>query len=461
MFCHQCGTRIEDPEDRFCSRCGALLHRGEAEVSPGSEPRAGTPPAERLRRPVSAWPDHGRERVQLPLTELRRRRARETAEPVIPMPLGAAPPPTVTEASEPTVEPEIRTDIETVAPAVEPADTAASRAEAALRRMVPPKEEWEAENRPGEAERASVRDEWVSAPQAGAQPDAPPAEPVRAESPPPAVEDPIIPWLEPPVPVRPVPPSREAKEAAAEGPIVVPRDYAEKDSRQRKGRRRPRARGPLVDPAAIGRAIRPSWILAIAAVILLTLIVFALFPPGGDAAGDDNVNRFTRMPIHTIATPARPTADTPALPAETGVASTAGVPTAADPTGYNLFPLATAPPATTTVIPTTEVATPVVETTVEAAAPAGSTGIRVVIASVGGWSGTIGQQGETYTETPVVGSGNQVRTITGPATMVTVNLQKLDQTTDPLEVRVEQDGIVLKQGVTSEPVGIVALSVQV
>src|SRR5690606_25201108 len=100
-------------------------------------------------------------------------------------------------------------------------------------------------------------------------------------------------------------------------------------------------------------------------------------------------------------------------------ASTAGVPTAADPTGYNLFPLATAPPATTTVIMTTEVATPVVETTVEAAAPAGSTGIRVVIASVGGWSGTIGQQGETYTETPIVGSGNQVRTITGPATMVT------------------------------------------
>jgi hypothetical protein len=54
-----------------------------------------------------------------------------------------------------------------------------------------------------------------------------------------------------------------------------------------------------------------------------------------------------------------------------------------------------------------------------------------------------------------------VRTITGPATMVTVNLQKLDQTTDPLEVRVEQDGAVLKQGVTSEPAGIVALSVQV
>ena len=44
------------------------------------------------------------------------------------------------------------------------------------------------------------------------------------------------------------------------------------------------------------------------------------------------------------------------------------------------------------------------------------------------------------TETPVVGSGTQVRAITGPVTMITANVQKLEQTTDPLEVRVEQVG---------------------
>jgi hypothetical protein len=99
--------------------------------------------------------------------------------------------------------------------------------------------------------------------------------------------------------------------------------------------------------------------------------------------------------------------------------------------------------------------------TTTATSGTGESGIRVVITSVGGWSGTIGQQAETYTETPVVGSGTQVRTITGPVTMVTANIQKLDQTADALEVRVEQDGVVLKRGTTTDPAGIVALSVQV
>jgi hypothetical protein len=91
----------------------------------------------------------------------------------------------------------------------------------------------------------------------------------------------------------------------------------------------------------------------------------------------------------------------------------------------------------------------------------GASGLRVVISSAGGWSGTIGQQGETYTETPVVGSGDQVRTITGPASMITVDLRKLDDNTGPLEVRVERDGAVLKSASTTEPSGIVVLSVQV
>ena len=45
--------------------------------------------------------------------------------------------------------------------------------------------------------------------------------------------------------------------------------------------------------------------------------------------------------------------------------------------------------------------------------------------------------------------------------MVTANIQKLDQGTDPLEVRVERDGVLLKRGLTTDPAGIVALSVQV
>src|SRR5512141_2384790 len=102
MFCHQCGTVIDDPDDRFCSRCGAPVHRGEG--AEGSEPGPSSPLAEpaadRHRRPISAWPDRRRERIQLPLTELRQRRARETGEPVS-LPPASPPPP----AAAPPIEP--------------------------------------------------------------------------------------------------------------------------------------------------------------------------------------------------------------------------------------------------------------------------------------------------------------------------------------------------------------------
>jgi hypothetical protein len=279
------------------------------------------------------------------------------------------------------------------------------------------------------------------------------------------VDDPIIPWLEPPVvpaqPERPAPPSREAQ--PEEGPIIVPRDYDENTARQRKGRRRTaRARGPLFDPASLGRSIKPSWILAIAGVILLTLIIFAIFPPGGgagDAASPDGVNRFTGMPIHTVATPVRPTAasaaGTTGVQASVITNATEESAATAEPTASRRAPIFGAIPGATTSLRTV---TPEATAT---AASTGAPGIQVVVASVGGWSGTIGQQGETYTETPVVGNGTQIRAITGPATMVTANIQKLDQGTDPLEVRVERDGVLLKRGLTTDPAGIVALSVQV
>lgn len=479
MFCQKCGTRFEDPDSRFCSRCGAPLAPDEAPGRPTS-PLA-EPAVERHRRPHTAWPDHPRERIQLPLTELRQRRtgmqppmhpggalaAASPSDDPLPPPQPPEPWPAADAPAPPAEE------IETVQPSPpeeEAVQTSQSRAEAALRRMVPPKEEWTAENRPGPAERTSVREEWRGAgvgAVVAARPAVPPEPPAPEPGQPPEsgdAENPIIPWLEPPVErERPAPPSRIDR--PEEGPIIVPRDYDEKGSRQRRVRRRaPRARGPLIDAGAIGRSIKPSWILAIAGVILLTLIVFAIFPPGGTGAADpDRVNRFTGMPVHTVATPARPTAGTPAGTIGT-IAATEASPTI-DPYATDTPP----PPDTTTAETTAQRIPPGIgllpgattRPTTIVAPGTGSAGIQVVVSSPGGWSGTIGQQAETYTETPVVGSGTQVREITGPVSMVTVNIQKLDQTTDLLEVRVEQDGAVLKSGQTTEPAGIVALSVKV
>jgi hypothetical protein len=329
--------------------------------------------------------------------------------------------------------------------------------------MVPPKDDWENENSPGTADRRGVRDEWPAreSPVTEEPEPAPIAvspEPVEA----PEEEDPIIPWLEPPVlpvsPERPAPPSRQAK--AEEGPIIVPRDYDENAARQRRGRKKAtgRPKSPLVSLAHIGRSIKPTWILAIAGVILLTLIVFAMFPPGGDSS-NDRVNKFTGMPIHTISTPVRPTGDAGAVNATTGATKTATtIRTTTSTTTKRAPPTFGAAPTGTagTVVP---VAT---GTSAEATATIGATpGIRVVISSPGSWSGTIGQQGDTYTETPVAGKGTQIRPITGPAQMVTANIMKTDSSTDLLEVRVERDGVVLKSASTTDPSGIVALSVAV
>jgi hypothetical protein len=197
-------------------------------------------------------------------------------------------------------------------------------------------------------------------------------------------------------------------------------------------------------------------------VILLTLIIFAIFPPGGgagDAASPDGVNRFTGMPIHTVATPVRPTAasaaGTTGVQASVITNATEESAATAEPTASRRAPIFGAIPGATASLRT------VTPEATASAASTGAPGIQVVVASVGGWSGTIGQQGETYTETPVVGNGTQIRAITGPATMVTANIQKLDQGADPLEVRVERDGVLLKRGLTTDPAGIVALSVQV
>jgi hypothetical protein len=481
MFCHQCGTASDDPDARFCYRCGAPLRRGEETVAPPPGPASplAEPSTDRRRRPISAWPDPHRERIQLPLTELRQRRSRDAGEaPPVPPPAQRPvepPPPAVAAAAAPAVTPvDDGLEIETVGPDVEPDEepsSSRSRAEEALRRMVPPKEEWVAENSPGPAERTTVRDEW---PAAGLREETPPPPPpvaapvalAAAPAPEPAsappAEDAIIPWLEPPlvaVPVeRPVPPSREAKDEV--GPIIVPRDYDEKTGR-RKGRRPSRrGRGPLVDPAALGRSIKPSWILAIAGVILLTLIVFAIFPPGGgSSAGPDKVNRFTGMPVHTIATPARPTAGTPA--ATVGAEASLTIAPIVTETAPTPVPTSTRWSSAFGLLPGTSARATTAPPVATSSGSASTSGVMVVISSPGGWSGTIGEMAGTYTETPVVGNGTQNRVITGPVTMVTVNIQKLDQTADPLEVRVERDGAVLKSGRTTEPAGIVALSVQV
>ena len=495
MFCHQCGAEIADPEDRFCSRCGAQLRREEESrdapvaTPPDSAPGPDTGP----RRPVSAWPNRPRERIQLPLTELRQRRVRETGD-AVPFPVPGIVPPVsrapAPDAAAPSVatEPGLWPDAAAEAPpapldelfeelAIEEVEVAPSppeqgvstsrtRAEAALRRMVPPKEVWVRESQPGPADRGRVRDEWPTpaTSDAGAI-GREPTEPVPAP-PAPTVEDPIIPWLDPPVlpvpPERPAPPSREA--LVEEGPIIVPRDYEEKADRARRSRKRVpgRAKGPIFDPAALGRSIKPSWILAIAGIILLTLIVFALFPPGGGAAGNetDRINKFTGMPIHTIATPARPVGDGENQTVAS-LSTRAAVPTVRAWTTAVQRPTtsSTVSASETTSVPTPTI-TPNSDPGLVPATPSSAPGIQVVISSAEGWSGTIGQQGETYTETPVAGRGTQSRAITGPARMVTVNIQKLGGTADLLEVRVERDGAILKQGSTKDPNGIVALSVE-
>ena len=488
MFCHQCGAAITVPDDRFCSRCGAQLHRedGLPDASAPTPAASAPGPDSGIRRPVSAWPNRPRERIQLPLTELRQRRARETGEatslpiPGIVPPVSRAPAPEppalAADATQPGLWPDAADGassapsdglfeelaIEEVEAAPRPPEqevsTSRTRAEAALRRMVPPKEVWVQESQPGPADRSRVRDEWpVPTSDDDVAEAKAPAEPVPAPLAP-APEDPIIPWLAPPVlpvpPERPAPPSREV--LVEEGPIIVPRDYEEKADRARKGRRRApgRAKGPIFDPAALGRSIKPSWILAIAGVILLTLIVFALFPPGGAAGNEtDQVNKFTGMPIHTIATPARPVGD--GVNQTVASLSTRATVRAAVPTVRAWTTAVQRPTTGPTVAAGETTGVPTSTTT-----PSSTPGIQVVISSDGGWSGTIGQQGENYVETPVAGRGTQSRAVTGPARMVTVNIQKLGGTTDLLEVRVERDGAILKQGSTKDPNGIVALSVE-
>ena len=221
MFCHQCGAAIDGPDDRFCSRCGAQLHREAEAVSGPQTPPAEAPASEdeRLRRPISAWPNRPRERIQLPLTELRQRRARETGDavplqalrnPVLPEPAEPAsatsPAPSQIPAEEPPVaeeaptppEPAEQPGLDLISSEAEPEEvsTSRSRAEAALRRMVPPKDLWVNENQPGPAERGRVRDEWPArtAPVEIEAREVPPEEarpaPARDEPP---VEDPIIP----------------------------------------------------------------------------------------------------------------------------------------------------------------------------------------------------------------------------------------------------------------------------
>ena len=482
MFCHQCGAAIDDRDDRFCSRCGAPLHREEEIGGPVPQSPLAETPADRHRRPISAWPDRRRERIQLPLTELRQRRARETAElPPVP-PASALPPPAAAPVPQPLEEeapppPVAETpDIEIVEPAGEPEEplsTSRSRAEAALLRMVPPKDQWAVENQPGTTERGRVRDEWPGpAPRAEAEPPAAPPTPRGGP------RCGLAPARGRPRRGRPDHPLARAAGGAGStrtaGPAVA-RGPARGRSDHRPARLR-RERGAAAEGAAAdGQGARPALRPGIARPVDQALV-----DPRDrrrDPADPDHLRdlpargRHRRrgrlgpgQPVHGHADPhgrdAGPAdgrdrrghdrgADIGHRDGDGGVSRHGGAdrlaaaadlrgPSRDDDEFQDRDPEATATAAST-----------------------GATGIQVVVASVGGWSGTIGQQGETYTETPVVGNGTQIRAITGPATMVTANIQKLDQGTDPLEVRVERDGVLLKRGLTTDPAGIVALSVQV
>ncbi len=232
MFCHQCGAGIDDPDDRFCSRCGAPLHHEEGAEKPAAGPASplAEPPADRHRRPISAWPDRRHERIQPPADRAaaapgpRGRRAGSTAA-------GGG---TASCASRPPPSPPLRrwsrhrTWRRWISPPPEsrnwrrprpPRDRGPQRRSAAWSRRRtngrtrtargPPSAPASATNgRPRGPSPTSLLP-WCA--------QAPAAPPVAATPPPaaPPADDPIIPWLEPPVAVAAAP--RAARPAVARG----------------------------------------------------------------------------------------------------------------------------------------------------------------------------------------------------------------------------------------------------
>jgi hypothetical protein len=199
-------------------------------------------------------------------------------------------------------------------------------------------------------------------------------------------EDPIIPWVTPlpisiPEPVKKVP-----LYEVPQRPPPPPRH----PSRPKKGRFR--GSGLLEGD---GRGIKPSWILAIAGLIVLTLVVFTIFPVQDPTAQQGN-----HMKINPL---------------------TGGI--------VNSTPTQTT------------------------AAGVDGTDLVVTVLYKGSWSGKIVSSGSIYREIPINGVGTKAVTVNQQTGLVTVQAQKKDDSRESLVVRIVRGTTVLKEGSTVDPSG--------
>ncbi|WP_440949437.1 hypothetical protein [Methanosphaerula subterraneus] len=456
MYCHNCGARIAGSEDKYCTTCGAQLHaspnpsadsRVPPSVSPSPEPATttrdgffgglharargageveappvpaketndhpSTPPQPAVRSPLPidelrTRQEGGRPATRsvqsrpLPVDEQRqrlteeeeRRNARhlEQARRSTPTPVRAEPPkPRLREAKGWVPWPETVPETEKV--------SSAER----LNRMVPgalqqkdPEvaPDKKVEREPPVAERHGDGGAERRAP---TPPPAPSSPPVRAATVPPSptpaaqVEDPIIPWVTPlpistPEPVKKVP-----LYEVPQRPPAPPRH----PSRPKKGK----FRGSGLFEGD-GRGIKPSWILAIAGLIVLTLVIFTIFPVQ-DAAADQG----RHMKINPL---------------------TGGI-------------------VNSTPSPTTPVG-------------ADSTDLMVTINYKGAWSGKIVSSGSIYREIPINGVGIKQIPVNQQSGIVSVQAQKKDDSRESLIVRITRGSTLLKEGSTVDPSGSLTVS---
>jgi hypothetical protein len=204
-------------------------------------------------------------------------------------------------------------------------------------------------------------------------------------------DDPIIPWVTPlpistPEPVKKVP-----LYEVPQRPPVPPRH----PTRPRKGK----YRGSSLFEGD-GRGIKPSWILAIAGMIVLTLVIFTIFPVQNSV--DQQGNHLKINPL------------------------TGGI--------VNYTPSQTA------------------------TVSADSTDLQVTINYKGAWSGKIVSSGSIYREIPISGVGIKVIPVNQQTGTVSVQAQKKDDSREALDVKISRGAIVLKEGSTVDPSGSLIVS---
>lgn len=456
MYCHNCGAQVAGSEDKYCMACGARQHgsapaadslvsppvpgpaatagegffgglraraRVTGEVQPDPVPVERPPVKEADEHPLIPPPPA--DRPLLPLDELRTRQASaEGGRPPI-RPVQSRPLP-VEEQRQRLTEEEEKRNARHLEQARRSTPVRVDPPRPRLREAkgwVPWPETIQEKELESPTERlnrmvpGALHQKGLEAgsekavrkpPVADRHPDGtteprapiPPAPLARAAivqpSPAPAVpavpeEDPIIPWVTPlpistPEPVKKVP-----LYEVPQHPPAPPRH----PSRPKKGRSR---MSGLFE--GDGRGIKPSWILAIAGLIVLTLVVFTIFPvqdPAGDQGRHMKINPLTGDIVNF--TPSQTTA-----------------------------------------------------------AGAGNTDVRVTINYKGAWSGKIISSGSIYREIPINGVGTKEISVNQQTGIVSVQAQKKDDSRESLIVRITRGTTILKEGSTVDPSGSLTVS---